>query len=149
MRNTATGSVSLFPAAHTRTLAALAATEGVAVSLLTTKDRLAGRRVGRVALTVHAARDAWEALERPTDWHGPGVVGLPETARAPSQSRRLDDTARTRAAAVGLRLGDVALRHRAVRDGAGALLLPCVLGDADPALARLTEPPPGLVEDPP
>ena len=39
------------------------------------------------------------------------------------------------------------MRHRAVRDGAGASLLPCFLGDCDPALVRLLPPPPNLTED--
>jgi DNA-binding transcriptional LysR family regulator len=48
---------------------------------------------------------------------------------------------------VRLRFGEVALRHRAVREGAGALLLPCFLGDADPALVRLLDSRPELAED--
>jgi len=34
-----------------------------------------------------------------------------------------------------------------VRDGAGASLLPCILGVGDPELVRLLDPPPELVED--
>ena len=34
-----------------------------------------------------------------------------------------------------------------MREGAGAFLLPCFLGDADPALVRLLDPPPELAED--
>lgn len=81
------------------------------------------------------------------DWRSLGVVGLAETARAPSQSRWLDEAAAARGAAVRLRFSEVALRHRAVRDGAGASLLPCFLGDGDPALVRLLPPPPELAED--
>jgi len=170
VRVTATGSVSLFLAAHARRLAELIAAEGVAVSVLTTKapldvaggeaevalrmrrlpeaGPLAGRKLGRVAFTVYAARGLWDGLEPPEgDWYGLGVVGLPETARTPSQSRWLDEAARRRGTAVRLRFGDAALRHRAVRDGAGASLLPCFLGDSDPALVRLLPPPLELVED--
>ena len=169
VRVTATGSVSLFLAAHARRLAELAAAEGVAVSVLTTKAALdvaggeaevalrmrrlpaagplAGRRVGRVAFAVYAARDLWDGLGRPGDWRGLGVVGLPQTARVPSQSRWLDAAAERHGAAVRLRFGEVALRHQAVREGAGASLLPCFLGDADPALVRLLDPPGELVED--
>ena len=39
------------------------------------------------------------------------------------------------------------MRHRAVRDGAGASLLPCFLGDCDSALVRLLPPPSDLIED--
>ncbi len=170
VRVTATGSVSLFLAAHSRRLAELAAPEDVAISVLTTKavldvaageaevalrmrrlpvdGPLAGRRLGRVAFTVYAARDLWEGLGRPEGcWSGLGVVGLPETARAPSQSRWLDDTAGRHGATIRLRFGEVALRHQAVRHGAGASLLPCFLGDTDPALMRLFDPPPELAED--
>ena len=166
MRVTATGSVSLFLAAHAKHLAELAAAEGVAVSVLTTRATLdvvggeaevalrmrrlpkdgplTGRRLGRVAFAVYAARAlAWAG----DDWRGLDVVGLPETARVRSQSRWLEDTAERCGAVVRLRFGEVALRHRAVREGAGASLLPCFLGDADPALVRLLDPPPELVED--
>jgi len=108
---------------------------------------LAGRKLGRVAFAVYVARDLWEGLGRSEDWRGLGVVGLLETSRSPSQSRWLDETAAARGAAVRLRLGEVASRHRAVREGAGWSLLPCFLGDGDPALARLLDPPPELVED--
>ena len=170
VRVTATGSVSLFLASHARCLAELAIGGGVVVSVLTTKVALdvaggeaeialrmrrlpedgprAGRRLGRVAVAIYAARDLWDGLGRPEDdWRGLGVVGLPETARAPSQSRWLDAVAMQRGAAPRLRFGEVALRHRAAREGAGASLLPCFLGDADPALARLLDPPPELAED--
>ncbi len=167
VRVTATGSVSLFLAAHARRLADLA--EGVAVSVLTTKAALdvaggeaeialrmrrlpeagplAGRKLGQVAFAVYAARNLWEELAQPESWRDLGVVGLPETARTPLQSRWLDTAAERHGAAVRLRFGEVALRHRAVRGGAGASLLPCFLGDGDPKLVRLLDPPPELIED--
>ena len=170
VRVTATGSVSLFLAANARRLAAALGPQDSAVSVLTTKAALdvaggeaeialrmrrlprggplAGRKLGRVAFTVYVARSLWDELGRPEgDWRGLGVVGLPETARAPSQSRWLDAVAAQRGVAPRLRLGEAALRHRAVREGAGASLLPCFLGDADPALVRLLDPPGELVED--
>lgn len=169
VRVTATGSVSLFLAAHARRLAELAAAQDATVSVLATKlaldvaageaeialrmrrlpegGPLAGRRLGRVAFAVYAVRGVWDEAERPRDWRGLGVVGLPETARAPSQSRWLDDVATAHGACIRLRFGEVATRHRAVREGAGASLLPCFLGDGDPALVRLIEPPPELAED--
>lgn len=157
VRVTATGSVSLFLAAHVRRLADLA--EGVTVSVLTTKvaldvaggeaeialrmrwlpedGPLAGRKLGRVAFAVYAARDFWEELGQPENWRDLDIVGLPETARTPSQSRWLDTAAERHGAMVRLRFGEVALRHRAVREWAGASLLPCLLGDSDPELVRL------------
>jgi len=170
VRVTATGSVSLFLAANARRLTELAAAEGVAISVTATKAALdvaggeadvalrmrrlpecgplAGRRLGRVAFTVYAACCLWDRVGQPgNDWRGIGVVGLTETARSPSQSQWLDEAAAARGASVRLRLGEVAMRHRAVRDGAGASLLPCFLGDCDPALVRLLPPPPHLIEN--
>jgi len=170
VRVTATGSISLFLAANAGRLAGLAAAEGVAVSVNATKAALdmiggeadvalrmrrlpeggplAGRRLGRVAFAVYAACGLWDRMGQPgNDWCGLGVVGLTETARAPSQSQWLDEAAAARGATIRLRFGEVALRHRAVRDGAGASLLPCFLGDGDPALVRLLPPPPNLIED--
>lgn len=170
VRVTATGSVSLFLAANARRLTELAAAEGVAVSVTATKAALdvaggetdvalrmrrlpecgplAGRRLGRVAFTVYVARCLWNRVGQPgNDWRSVGVVGLTETVRSPSQSQWLDKTAAACGATIRLRLGEVAMRHRAVRDGAGASLLPCFLGDCDPALVRLLPPPSHLIED--
>jgi len=169
VRVTATGSVSLFLAANARRMTELAAAENVAVSVLTTKATLdvaggeaeialrmrrlpeegplAGRKLGRVAFAVYAARGLWDGLGRPENWRSLGVIGLPETVRAQSQSRWLDAAAAARGAAVRLRFGEAALRHQAVREGAGVSLLPCFLGDGDPALVRLLDPSPELVED--
>ena len=170
VRVTATGSVSLFLATHSRRLAELTAVEGVAVSVLTTKTPLdvaggeaeialrmrrlpksgplAGRKLGRLGFAVYAARGLREGLELPGgDWNDLSVVGLPETAHTPSQSRWLDEAARRRGATIRLRFSDVVSRHRAVRERVGATLLPCFLGDIDPALVRLLPPPLELVED--
>lgn len=174
VRVTATGSISLFLAANAARLVDLVADDAVTLSILPTKAALdiaggeadialrmrrlpadgplATRRLGRAAFAVYAARPVAARLVAarlgaPGQWQGMDVIGLTETARSPSQSRWLDDAASARGAAIRLRLADVALRHRAVRDGAGASLLPCFLGDADPALARLTDPPADLVED--
>ena len=170
VRVTATGSVSLFLAANARRLAELVAAEGVTVAVLTTRAALdvaggeaeialrmrrlpeagplAGRRLGRLAFTVYAARNLWEGLGCPDgDWRQLGIIGLPRTERAPSQSRWLDDAAGRHGAAVRLRLDEAALRHRAVQAGAGASLLPCFLGDGDPLLVRLLDPPRELTQD--
>lgn len=170
VRVTATGSMSLFLAANARRLTELAAAEDVAVSVTATKAALdvaggeadvalrmrrlpecgplAGRRLGRVAFAVYVARCLWNRVGQPeNDWRSVGVVGLTETVRSPSQSQWLDETAAACGATIRLRLGEVAMRHRAVRDGAGASLLPCFLGDCDPALVRLLPPPSHLIED--
>ena len=75
------------------------------------------------------------------------VIGLPLTGRLPSQSRWLDEAAATRGARTGLRIAEVGARHRAVQAGGGVSLLPCFLGDADPLLTRLLDPPEALTED--
>ena len=170
VRVTATGSVSLFLAANARRLTELAAAEGVAVSVTATKAALdvaggeadvalrmrrlpeygplAGRRLGRVAFTVYVARCLWDSMGQPgNDWRSIGVVSLTKAAQSPSQSQWLDEAAAACGASVRLRLGEAAMRHRAVRDGAGASLLPCFLGDCDPALVRLLPPPSHLIED--
>jgi DNA-binding transcriptional LysR family regulator len=169
VRVTATGSVSLFLAAGARQLADMAASQGASMSILTTKATLdlandeaeialrmrrlpeagplAARRLGRLAFAVYAARSVWGQRPPAASWNGIGLIGLPETARVPSQSRWLDAAGEAHDAVVRLRLDDVSLRHRAVRDGAGASLLPCFLGDADPDLIRVLGPPPELVED--
>jgi DNA-binding transcriptional LysR family regulator len=170
VRVTATGSVSLFLAANALRLTELAAAEGVTVSVTATKAALdmasgeadvalrmrrlpecgplAGRRLGRVAFTVYVACCLWDRVGQPgNDWRSVGVVGLTETARSPSQSQWLDEAAATCGASIRLRLGEVAMRHQAVRDGAGASLLPYFLGDGDPALVRLIPPPSPLIED--
>lgn len=166
VRVTATGSVSLYIAAHARRLAELA---GAPVSVITTKavldvaggeadlalrmrrlpegGPLAGRRLGRVAFSVYATRALVEAGHMARNWSGLDVIGLTQTTRAPSQSCWLDDAAAARGATIRLRFGDVAVRHAAVRAGAGASLLPCFLGDADPNLVRLLPPPSELGED--
>jgi DNA-binding transcriptional LysR family regulator len=169
VRVTATGSVSLFLAGNARQLSGMAAAQGCILSLMTTRapldlaageadialrmrrlpDRgpLTARKLGRMAFSVYAARSLPGRNAPPDDWQGLTLIGLPETHRVPSQSRWLDDAAGARRGVIALRLGDVALRHRAVQNGAGASLLPCFLGDADPELRRLLDPPGDLIED--
>ncbi|WP_207461554.1 LysR family transcriptional regulator [Azospirillum sp. SYSU D00513] len=171
VRVTATGSLSLFLAGQAGWLADRLAEAGAAMEILTSKATLdlaggeaeialrmrrlplegplTARRLGRVAFGVYAARAAAgqriEAGE--SAWASLPVIGLPLTGRAPSQSRWLDDRAAAQGSRVGLRIADVSARHRAVRAGGGASLLPCFLGDADPLLVRLSEPPEELAED--
>ncbi len=159
VRITATGSVSLFLATRATRLSALLEPETVQVEVLTTRVRqdpgsgdadialrmrrlpedgpLAARKIGRVAFGVYAVCG-----------HAPReVIGLPRTDRARSQSGWLDRFAVARDLPVRFRMAEVAARHTAVREGAGASLLPCFLGDADDSLTRVAEPPVDLVED--
>lgn len=154
LRISATGSLAYFLALHQPELAAAAG--GVAVTILASRDRvnlarreadvalrmrrlpedgdLVARRVARVAHAVYAVSTGVAA-----------VIGLPDPERRPSQAAWLEGWAAGRP--VPLRLGDVALRHQAARQGIGATLLPCWLGDGDPALIRLVPPPRELQED--
>ena len=169
VRISATNSVSLFLAGHmrellqattqsrpeipvlsTRTAADLARGEAeIALRMRRAPEHgaLTARRVGKLAFAVYAERGYWATRERVDSWETVGVVGLPETPRMPSQSRWLDDAMSARGATTRLRLGEVCLRYRAVRDGLGASLLPCFLGDADRGLVRVLEPPTALAED--
>lgn len=166
VRISATTSVSLFLAVHmgellaanlpeiavlsTRTPVDLAEQDAeIALRMRKAPERgsVAARRVAKVAFAVYAQRDYWQSRARGDPWRTAEVIGLPRTSRSPSQSRWLDDAAGTRAAIIRLRLGEVFLRHHAVRAGLGVSLLPCFLGDADPTLVRVIEPPPALAEN--
>lgn len=107
---------------------------------------LTTRRIGRIAFALYVARKLLDTRGPEAAWRH-GVIGLPETDRTPSQSRWLDDTARERKAMIRIRLSEVTLRHRAAQQGVGVTLLPCFLGDSDPALARLLDPSEALTED--
>lgn len=164
VRVTATTSVSAFLIVH---LPHLLAETGADLTILSTRsalnlaqreadialrmDRvpvegdLVTRRLGSFGFTLYAARglrDDWTGR-----WDGTPVVGLPETRRRPSQSGWLDDTVQERGARIVARLSELPMRLDAARRGMGMTLLPCVLGDADPALVRVTDPPAALRED--
>jgi DNA-binding transcriptional LysR family regulator len=166
VRITATTSVALFLTSHLPRL--LAAAGGSPLELVNTRDTLrlahreaelalrmrrppergdlAVRRVGRVAVALYAARDhrATRGYHEPADLARLAFIGLradPESR----QSRWLDGIAA--GAATTLRLSELPLRLAAVRQGLGASLLPCFLGDREPGLCRLLPPPAELVED--
>lgn len=92
------------------------------------------RRVGRLAFALYACSG-----EEPHSF-----IGLRDDP-ASRQSRWLDE--RAAGARMRLRLAELPLRLAAIRQGLGASLLPCFLGDADPALVRIGAPPPELIED--
>jgi DNA-binding transcriptional LysR family regulator len=155
VRISATGSVSLFLAAHfgalqvfglplivdasreRMNLARREADIAIRMRHLPEDGDLVARKVARLAFSLYAVRD-FDAATAP-------VIGLPKTDRRPSQSGFLDDWARGRP--IALRVPDVALRHQAVKASRGISLLPCWLGDADAALERLMPPPRELRED--
>ncbi|PWC86583.1 hypothetical protein TSH100_12515 [Azospirillum sp. TSH100] len=169
VRVTATTSVSAFLTLHLPDLLAEtgAETGGVGLTILSTRNalnlaqreadialrmdrvpaegNLVTRRLGRFGFTLYAARgvrDDWSGR-----WDGAPVVGLPETRRRPSQSGWVDDTVRERGGRIVARLSELPMRLDAARRGMGMTLLPCVLGDAEPTLVRVIDPPAVLRED--
>ncbi|WP_042695362.1 LysR family transcriptional regulator [Azospirillum sp. B506] len=168
VRVTATTSVSAFLTLHlSDLLAETGADTGTGLTILSTRtalnlaqreadialrmDRvpaegdLVTRRLGRFGFTLYARRDLrddWSGR-----WDGTPVVGLPETRRRPSQSGWVDDIVQGRGARIVARLSELPMRLDAARRGMGMTLLPCVLGDAEPALVRAIEPPAALCED--
>lgn len=168
VRVTATTSVSAFLTLHLPDLLAETGAEtGVGLTILSTRNALnlaqreadialrmdrvpaegdlVTRRLGRFGFTLYAAqglRDDWSGR-----WDGVPVVGLPETRRRPSQSGWVDDTVRERGGRIVARLSELPMRLDAARRGMGMTLLPCVLGDAEPALVRVIDPPAALSED--
>lgn len=105
---------------------------------------IAVRRLGRVAVALYASRALLDGHGAAPTLARLAFVGLRADARS-RQSAWLDRIAA--GAPMPLRLGDLPLRLEAVRQGHGASLLPCFLGDREPGLRRLLPPPPELVED--
>ncbi|WP_188051798.1 LysR family transcriptional regulator [Azospirillum sp. Sh1] len=164
VRVTATTSVSAFLTLH---LSDLLAETGADLTIISTRNALnlaqreadialrmdrvpaegdlVTRRLGRFGFTLYAKQDLrgdWSGR-----WDGAPVVGLPETRRRPSQSGWVDDTVQERGARVVARLSELPMRLDAARRGMGMTLLPCVLGDAEPVLVRVIDPPSALRED--
>lgn len=165
IRLTATTSVALFVTRHLDRLRAAAASPlevintRAALSLARRDAEMAlrmrrppaqgdltVRRIGRLAVALYAHRTlVGEVDERSAGELGRlTFIGLRDDPDS-RQSAWLDRLAA--GASVPVRLGDLALRLEAARQGHGATLLPCFLGDHDSALARLLPPPPELAED--
>ncbi|SMF71795.1 transcriptional regulator, LysR family [Tistlia consotensis] len=102
-------------------------------------ERLVGRRLGRIAEAVYAARDsAQESTDlRSLDWIGPDP-GL----HFPALEDWLE--AEGLAPLVVLRLDSLLAIRAAVAVGLGVAVLPCYLADPDPTLTRLGDPVTGL-----
>lgn len=94
---------------------------------------LVGRRLCRVASTVYAAPRYMAALRRAGG--EPAWLGVECCGFHRAWTRRACG-GRTR----GLYLDDTLLTQAALREGMGLAILPCFLGDADPALERYCEP---------
>jgi DNA-binding transcriptional LysR family regulator len=111
----------------------------IALRMLALPDAhdLTGRKIARVGNAIYASKAYLaRAGRKATD----GVDGIDYVARetgseiSPQARFSADIAKRVR---VVCRVSETVLRHQAVLDGLGATLLPCHLGDAEPALQRI------------
>jgi len=103
--------------------------------------KLRARKIGRLAFSLYGL-----AADQPKASRRNVFVGLTND-RPPPQRPWLDDYAASVGGRVAHRLGEVFMRHQAIRDGQGISLLPCFVGDGDAALERIIDPPEELGED--
>ena len=154
IRITATMSATLFLSRHAVELAL--ATRPIEIAYLPTRRRLdlaggeadialrmrslpddedlIGRRLGRMAFAIYARTMDPSAIIVP-----------PEDPNLSRQAAFINAFADGRA--VAARIGDLPIRYQAARTGLGAAVLPCWLGDADPDLVRVSDPPEAMEED--
>jgi DNA-binding transcriptional LysR family regulator len=99
------------------------------------------RKLGNLAFAVYVARKHLSKLRT-----GLPCVGLSDD-RPPPQKQWFDAFVEEQRGRTIARLGEVHLRLAAVKAGVGASLLPCLLGDRETGLARLTQPIPVLAEE--
>ncbi len=121
----------------------------IALRMLALPDApdLTGRKIGRVGNGIYASN---AYLARTGRKASDGIAGIDYVAR--ETGSEVSPQARFSAAVAGrvrviMRVSETFLRHQAALDGAGATLLPCHLGDAEPSLVRLEGPIPDLNED--
>jgi DNA-binding transcriptional LysR family regulator len=95
---------------------------------------LVARRLGRIAFAVYAASAECAA-----------VIVPPEDPNLSLQAALIERFRQGRP--VAARIGDMPIRYQATKAGLGAAVLPCWLGDSDPALVRVLAPPAEMVED--
>ncbi|HYE51637.1 MAG TPA: LysR family transcriptional regulator [Azospirillaceae bacterium] len=168
VRVSATSSVSLFLTRHLHRLAAEC--PGVELALLPTRSRanlgrreaeiavrmrrppaegdMVVRRLGRFGFALYATEPLAAPHRRPdgtVDLAALDHIGIGVDERPSAKAEWMDRTVPPARSVA--RLGEMHLRHQAARDGVGAALLPCFVGDADPGLVRLLPPPDELAED--
>jgi DNA-binding transcriptional LysR family regulator len=97
-------------------------------------------KVGLIACAAYRRRD--DGVGDPL--RGAAWVTYPEEQSHVITARWADERLRAMGGNVALRASTLPLRAAAVRAGIGVGLLPCFLGDADPALERITAPVPEL-----
>lgn len=101
------------------------------------------RKLGTLAFAVYGSRRLLSAARANTTLR---CVGL-SSNRPPPQKEWFDGFTESRGGIIAARLGEVYLRLAAVKQGLGVSLLPCILGDRESDLARLTPPVKELAED--
>ena len=89
-------------------------------------EQLIGRRVARLAFAVYGARGYLEGLDGAPRWIG-AEGGMPNKAWI---------AARVGEQSPALTVDEATLTHAAIRAGVGVGLMPCFMGDPDPALIR-------------
>jgi DNA-binding transcriptional LysR family regulator len=97
-------------------------------------EDLVARKLGLIAFAVYASSPEPDAVILP-----------PEDPNLSRQAALIARFAEGRP--VAARIGDLPIRHQAAKTGLGAAVLPCWLGDADPDLVRVLEPPDDMTED--
>lgn len=121
----------------------------IALRMLSLPDApdLTGRKIARVANAIYASKGYLARTRRKAS---AGIDGIDyvarETGSEVSPQAKFSAAIAPRVRTV-MRVSETVLRHQAALDGIGAALLPCHLGDREPALARVTEPIPELEED--
>jgi DNA-binding transcriptional LysR family regulator len=133
-RRTAPAEIGYLPSRRRLDLAAGEADIALRMRSLPDSEDLIARRLGGVAFAVYAAdRDCSSVIVPPED---------------PTLSRQAALIARyAEGRPVAARIGDMPIRHQAAKAGLGAAVLPCWLGDSDPDLVRVLDPPEDMVED--
>jgi DNA-binding transcriptional LysR family regulator len=163
LRLTTTTTISMVLSEHLRTLCPTSV--GVCLDILPTRERadftrmesdiairlrrppekgpLTIRKLGVLAFAVYGSRRILSGTREST---GLRCLGL-SSNRPPPQKDWFDSFAESRGGVIVARLGEVYLRLAAVKHGFGVSLLPCVLGDREIDLVRLTPPIRELSED--
>ena len=110
----------------------------VAIRLTNTPtDTLIGKRIVTVASTIYGSRSYIEQLRK--EGGEPKWIGVECCGFHKSWTKQLD-----RGHAHNFYSDDTQLTHAALREGLGVSILPCFMGDADPLLARYSDPDPAL-----
>ena len=110
----------------------------VAIRLTNTPtDTLIGKRIVTVASSIYGSRSYIDQLRK--EGGEPKWIGVDCCGFHKSWTKQLDG-----ARPHNFYSDDTQLTHSALREGLGVSILPCFMGDADPLLARYSDPDPAL-----